>query len=868
MSGLFRVELEAVSPRPEIDLSKLVGSNAEFAFIANGERRFRGLVSDMSFVRIADDALGLASYQLVIVPTLWRLTQRRGNRLFQHESIPEIVTRLLGEWQITHAWEIDAGAYPKLELRTQYDESDFDFMSRLLEEAGIAFWLKDSGDEDATLVLGDAPHANDARPGLPLAFVDEVVQAFSGRTEFVTNVRLREVSLPGRVTLRDHDPMKPRVPLFASGESNRSAERSHEQFWFAPDASLHELGATPGSTVTPVADDLGVARHAADRLRKEADLRLASIHAERRVLTLETSVNDLAPGTVFKVAGHPRDDISGDHRFLVLGSRFEGEVAKAEDWRFSAVAVDASHAYRPPRRTKKPRMFGLQTAVVVGENTPTEASAVLPGGVGVLSETALDEKRAIGRLVDEDIYVDEHGRVRVQFPWDREHSFGQDSSIWMRVSQGWAGVGYGMFAIPRVGHEVLVAFVDGDPDCPMVVGRVHNVREPAPFALPENKTVSTWKTASSPGGDGFNELRFDDAAGREHVYLQAQRDMDRLVKNDAKEAVGGNSTHFTQGVSSSAVGAVRTQFTNLDDVEVTGLNRTAYVGLNRASSVGVEDSVTVGSRWSVTVARGLTRRLVTEIETAAQALGATLRGVATAAMGGIQRDPLVPASSSALAGFGTAAFAQLRNVGDALRAFKLDPGPPPTSIEVVDRRITFTTGEASIVLDGPNVTISAQGVVAIHAHDNISLLSEGEVAVGARGKAALVSATDEVILQASKDLHLNPYSGGDLSRVETPSGKAGGKAVSYELCDDCGAPRLEGGEHECIDEDAPRDTGGTSVEAPDREGSSADVDDFVGGASEAAMDALKNAATQALSKDDASYLDALSKAARITKAPS
>ncbi|MBM4357212.1 MAG: type VI secretion system tip protein VgrG [Deltaproteobacteria bacterium] len=851
MNGLFRAVLHCVSPRAEVDLSKHVGTKAEFVFVANRERRFRGLLADMTFQRIADDAQGLASYELTLVPTLWRLTQRRSNRLFQHVTIPDIVTALLEEWSIAHEWQIDRDAYPKLELRTQYAETDFAFMSRLLEEAGIAFWMRDDGEQDATLVLGDAPQSNPARKGGPLAFIDEVAQAFAGRTEFVTNVQLKEASRPGRVTLRDHDFARPRSPLYAHAESDRAAERAHEVYEFAPGVSLQELAGSPASR-TPVADDLGVARHVDGRTQSEAKLRVEALHATRRLLSFETSVNDLSPGVVLAVNGHPRDDISSANEFLVLSSSFTGEVAKPHEWRFAATAVNTKTPFRPERRTPKPRMYGIQTAVVVGESGGSAAkTASLPGAVGKLHGVSLDEGQASARLVDEDIYVDEHGRVRVQFPWDREHAYGSESSTWMRVSQGWAGVGYGMFAVPRVGHEVLVAFVDGDPDCPIVVGRVHDMREPVPFALPENKTVSTWKSASSPGGEGFNELRFDDAAGREHVFMQAQRDMDRLIKNDLKEAVGGSAMSFTQGVSSSAVGAVRTQYTNLDDVDVTGLNRTSYVGLNRAASVGAEDSVQVGSRWSVTVARGLTRRLVTEIETAAQSLGSTLRGLATTAMGGIQRDPLVPASSAALAEFGNAAFARLRDVGDALRGFKLDPGPPPTSLEIVDRRITFTTGEASIVLDGPNVTISAQGVVAVHAHDNVSLLGEREIAIGARGKAALVSATDEIILQSSKTLHLNPYGGGGLAPIKTPQGQAGGEAPSYNLCGDCGAPKNETDQHVCAATAGPEPKGDGLAEG------AADAK-----AAREVLDALAEAAAPRLSKDDRALLDALGKAKR------
>jgi hypothetical protein len=304
--------------------------------------------------------------------------------------------------------------------------------------------------------------------------------------------------------------------------------------------------------------------------------------------------------------------------------------------------------------------------------------------------------------------------------------------------------------------------------------------------------VSTWKTASSPGGGGFNELRFDDAAGREHVYVQAQRNMDRLVKRDSKDAIGGDSSRYVQGTDNAAVGGTRTKFVNLDEVEVTGLGRTSHVGLNRASMVGGEDSTVVGSRWAVTVSRGLTRRLVKEIEGAAQSMGNTVRSVANSVLGMITTDPPSDVSHAPLTDFGASAFARLRDLGGVLSDFKLDPGPPPTSIEMVDRRITLSTGEASIVLDGPNVTIAAQGVVSIHAHDNITILAEREVAVAAREKGAFVSATDDLILQG-KNLHLNPYEPGALSKVTTSSGEVGQDPIPEEQCRECGAPMVRVG---------------------------------------------------------------------------
>jgi type VI secretion system secreted protein VgrG len=770
MSGLFAARIVAVSSMESIDLSRLVGSRAVVELEGTMQRRWRGLCEAAEFVRVSETAEGLATYEFVVVPKLWKLTQRLQNRLFQHITIPDIVDALLAEWEIERQWNIDREQYPQLELRTQYGESDFAFLSRLLEEAGIAYYFDDDGQEDARLHLGDEPERREGRAGPPLPFTDDPSQAFAAGDQFVTKVRLRERSRPGRVMLRDYDFLRPRVPLYARADAQRTEEQAHEQYAYAPGVALSEASAarsvlTLGST--PVADELGSSRSREPHAGRMAQRMLESLQAERRILMFETSVNDLSPGTVFRIADHPRADISADKRLLSIRHVLEGKVADPNTWTFSVVAVDCDKPWRPSRVTPKPRILGLQTAVVVGpgeEGGP--APMRLPNAVGTLNPTPLDANSTIGSLQDNEIYVDEHGRVRAQFPWDREHGFNKLSSIWMRVSQGWAGSGYGMFTIPRVGHEVLVAFLDGDPDCPLIVGRVHNGAQPTPFPLPQNKTVSTFKTASSPGGGGFNELRFDDAAGGEHVYLQAQRNMDQLVKNDLKQAVGGDTSRYAQGDDSTAVGGRRTKFVNLDEVETTGVNRSVSVGANRVTNIGSEDSTFVGSRWSVTIARGLARKLIHEVDNAAKHLGESVRSVADTVLGQIPSNPQANPLSSALADFGRNAFGSFRNLLALATDFEMDSGPPPTTIEVVDRQIKLSTGEASIVLDGPNVTISAQGVVAIHAMDHISILAEKEVAIAARGKAAIVSATDDVLVQASKDVHLNPFSGGKLQDVK------------------------------------------------------------------------------------------------------
>ena len=840
MSALFSVAVRAVSPDDELDLSLYVGHHAEFVLQGATPRRFRGLVVEMALVRVPTSEDSLATYELTIAPTLWRATQRRGQRAFQHVTIPDIVTRLLDEWRVPHTWKIDREHYPKLELRTQYGETDFAFLSRLLEEAGIAFYFSDEGEADATLVLDDAPHAREPREGA-LPFFDDTSLAEGRSAEHVTRVKLREQSRPGTVTLRDYDPQRPRLQLYSSASSTRAEEAAHEQYLHLPGSFLHERGepraASTASVVseslaaaprtpalryasavaqaivtdTPVADDLGVARfdsHAGTALARRM---VESINADRRLVTFETSAHDLRPGVIIGISGHPRADVSGDKRLLMTRFVIDGETASPDKWLFEGTAVFTDHPYRPAMTTQKPRIYGVQSAVVVGPDHGVVPGAVgvvadaaaaaskLPGAAGLAASVAAEAAASVANLLDNEIYVDEMGRVRVQFNWDREGRYDGRSSIWMRVSQGWAGGGYGLFTIPRVGHEVLIAFLDGDPDCPIVVGAVHNLMEPVPFKLPENKTVSTWKTASSPGGAGFNELRFDDAAGREHLFLQAQKDMDHLVKNDLKQGVGGDSSRYTQGADSVAVGADRTRFVNQSEVEVTGLHRSTLVGLNRVSTVGAEDSTFVGSRWSVTVARGLTRKLTREIETAAQSLGTTVRNAATAVLGLIPGNPLASAADAALTDFGRASFDKLHGVLDLMKGFEADPGPPPTSIEMVDRQIKLSTGESSIVLDGPNITISAQGTVAIHAMDNISIFAEREVVVAAREKAAVISATSDVIVQAKNNVHLNPYEGGGLAPAASFEGPVGQpRTPPPDVCDFCGGEQDDsGGYHSC-----------------------------------------------------------------------
>ncbi|HHH31766.1 MAG TPA: type VI secretion system tip protein VgrG, partial [Polyangiaceae bacterium] len=352
----------------------------------------------------------------------------------------------------------------------------------------------------------------------------------------------------------------------------------------------------------------------------------------------------------------------------------------------------------PEQETPKPRVWGVQVATVVG-----------PAG--------------------EEIHTDEYGRVRVQFPWDREGQKDENSSCWMRVSQGWAGAGYGGIHIPRIGQEVLVSFLDGDPDQPIVVGRVYNEAEPVPYKLPENKTVSTFKSDTSPKSGGFNELRFEDAAGRELIYVQAEKDWSSLVKNDQMHVVGRNQSRLIRGDESSATVGNNTRLVQSNEMETVGQNRTSVIGASRETTVGANDISYIGQMFSVTIARKLPLPLENGLGKAYQELSSVLADPPGSTLGQVPISPLGSPFGGTELGpmnmLNQLTMPQIAGIaGIAPQTLMEDDGPPATGIKMVDKHITITTGGASIILDGPDIIIAAAGELRMQAKKDNRILSE------------------------------------------------------------------------------------------------------------------------------------------------
>lgn len=583
MSSLFEVSLVAHCANPSIDFDEVVGHAAQFEVRAGPhERRWSGLCNQLQLVAVEEG--GLSTYHLCIVPSLWLATQRRNYRMFQQQSELEIVLSMLGEWGVDSVKKLTA-VHKKREYRVQYGESDFAFISRMLEESGILFHFEQCGDE-SRLVLTDAPEANEPRQGT-IPFLDNPTPA---SVEHVTAVRIGRQVRTGRATLRDHDyRLPPEYKLLASAEVEAGVEQRLEDFEYVPGAFLFRTERGEG---TPVADDRGKVRTDEAEARILAQNRLAARRADALVCTFATTALDLAPGTVLRMMEHPHADLGEDRKWLVVESTMSGAPGHLS---YHCEARSASTPFRPELRTAKPNVAGVESATVVG-----------PTG--------------------EEIHADEFGRVRVHFHWDRESRLDEKSSCWIHVSQPWAGAGYGGVNLPRVGQEVLVDFLGGDPDRPVIVGRVYTGLQKPPYKLPDHRTQSGWKSRSTGETGGYNEIMFEDARGNELLRMQAERDLQKLVKNNESSAIGGNRSETIGG----------------NDSSTAGNNRSRMVGGSESVTIGSNQAVTVGSHQTITVGAGQTETITGDRSlTLTGKLTETITGSSTLTQIGHQTETLV-----------------------------------------------------------------------------------------------------------------------------------------------------------------------------------------------------------------------------------
>lgn len=593
LSMPFEAAIVAVSSDHDLDFDALLGRNARFAVDKGplGARAWTGIVVSIEALPGSPDGEGLANYQLRIAPPLWLLTQSRSHRLFQHLTTPAIVAAVLAPYELEATFRLTGEPPPVLEIRVQHGETDFAFLSRLLEEAGLSYAFEDTP-KGMELVVTDEPGRAEARPGaIPVL----ASPSPSSAGAYLCDLSLAGETRPGAATFSDYDARRPRFGMSHEAADGGPSERRLLHEGYAPGAATVDTAGTPGeASDTPVADAKSRARINEQEGHARARRTLEALRFEARRATFTTNAVDLAPGTVFVARGSAA--LGESARLCVTRMSYEG--SRDGTWRIGGAAAFARDPIRPPLRHSRPRLPGLESAIVVG-----------PEG--------------------EEIHVDELGRVRVRFPWDREGHGEDHRSAWVRVDEAAAGAGFGTIAIPRVGEEVLVAFLEGDPDQPIVVGRAFNAANPPPYALPGAKTKSVWRSRSSPRGSGYSELSFEDRKGEELVLLRAERDLEALVLGD--------------------------------EVEETGGDRSIGIARGRAETVSREDIVHAGALHSVGMGKGA-------------------------------------------------------SAGEDVVL-----SPSPTRRELIAERLTITTGGATIMLDGPDIVVSADREVRIKAGGTLSI---------------------------------------------------------------------------------------------------------------------------------------------------
>ncbi len=540
ISQLFRLDLDLAAEEPDqVSFSSLMGRRVTIRLsLPSGKSRyFNGICSRFSQGMSSTHS---TSYRMEVVPAAWLLTQRAQSRIFQNQSVPEILRVLFRE---TPDVTFDlSGSYQARDYCVQYRETDFNFASRLMEEEGIAFYFRHRSDTHEMVITdrGTFPALEPADLVLqPLedTMVDEATISHWEKSQGLHS---------GKITLRDHTFELPHKALEAEKQIPASVtvgQVEHQLLVGKPDAM--ELYDWPGEYAQRFD---GLDRAGGDRpgeLQKifKDNARTAGIRAEQAateaiVIRGAGRYRQMTSGYSFSLTQRtPETYIGGtphDGRYYLTQVSHSGQAG--ETYRSGGVSEDLYHnsftclpvglKYRPPRATAKPVIQGTQSAVVVGP----------PG---------------------EEIHTDKYGRIKVRFHWDRLSPQDDSSSCWIRVAQIAAGGGFGGIHIPRVGQEVVVQFEEGDPDRPIVVGSVYNPERMPPFTLPKGKMISGLRTNTYPGGGGLNEITVDDTKGQERMFFHAQFNQNIMVNHDHTEQVGNDSATSIKGNEAITVGKKR-----------------------------------------------------------------------------------------------------------------------------------------------------------------------------------------------------------------------------------------------------------------------------------------------------------------------
>lgn len=540
LSSLFSYELELFSEADDIDPGALLGKPmlVSYAHARDAEPRLiQGFVTAFSQVGYQNR---LHRYRATLRPWFWFLTRTADCRIFQEKSVPEIFEAVAKEYGFSD-YRLDLHAsYPKWEYCVQYRETDHSFLSRLLEQEGIYYYFEHFEDRH-DLVLVDDPACHQSLAGYEkIPFYPPGTHEDARDRDHLSSWETSQSVQTGAYALTDFDFEQPRKSLL--GKSTLATDHARSDF---------EIFDYPGELQSATSAE-------SERI---ARVRIEELHAARAVAFGSGNAARLACGYRFELEGHPRSAFNTEYlitsaQVALTTDGYQSGIADAAPvFSLAIQAMDAGQPFRPPRMTPKPVVHGAQTAMVVGKS-------------------------------GEEIWTDEFGRIKVQFHWDRYGRRDENSSCWVRVAQAWAGDQWGALQLPRMGQEVIVSFLEGDPDQPIVTGRVYNGAHKPPYALPDNRTQSGIRSRSTPGGasDNFNEIRFEDRKGEEQVYIHAEKDLETVVEHDQRSSIGNDRR-----------------------LDVSG-NETVDIGKNRTGSIGEHDRLSVGRTYLLEAGEQITLR--------------------------------------------------------------------------------------------------------------------------------------------------------------------------------------------------------------------------------------------------------------------
>lgn len=519
MSQLFKIEAELLHEETEagstptiVDPKSLLGKGVTISIesLDGAKRDFSGMVNE--FAQGMRD-IRFTSYYITIVPHVWLLTQRTQSQIFQQISVPDILKKIFKDFDVKYELQ---GTFEPRNYCVQYRETDFDFVSRLMEEEGIYYYFEHSGGKD-TMIIANTPQSNRDCPSksqIKFHRIGEEEDFYGSISRFSNDYRIQT----GKITLWDYNFQLPtskldteKTSIHQFGDNQKLEMYEHPAGYGRKYDGIDKSGGEQSGELNKVFQDR----------EKTINNRMEMMDSRVSTASGNSDCCALTAGYRFTLSGHPNESLNG--QYVITSITHEAEQSPSyvsnegvtDPYTNSFTCIPHGRGavpYRPERKTPKPIIYGSQTAFVVG-----------PSG--------------------EEIFTDKYGRVKVQFHWDRDGQVNASSSCWVRVAQLWAGNRWGAMFIPRIGMEVIVDFLEGDPDQPIITGCVYNPQTMPPYQLPDHKTKSTIKTNSSKGGGGFNEIRFEDKKGEEQIFVHGQKDQDIRIRNDRRELIG-NDRHL------------------------------------------------------------------------------------------------------------------------------------------------------------------------------------------------------------------------------------------------------------------------------------------------------------------------------------